>query len=964
MAGLPEIVCEVPLDLPNEALTLLQLLFANCTRIIVRQELGGNFSGSRVVIVQPLTGTHALLPCVVKFAARSLIEKEWTAFQTLKKMLYGLIEIQAYALSAAGVWGALSYPLAGGDLCQPVTLSDYCRQAPLAAVTQVFNQLCRMLQTVHNQSVALPEFAWPASYERLLPPYWTIRATPLPAGVTPHCIRADAAIPPILKIGDWVVLEGLSVTKVDLRRNTLTLQLAPLGETQSQSYSIRVQLDTTQVTFEEKALVEALTGEVVNTRADQLHSLVQPLGASLTSEMLLGPDERHYSNPLRTWSTYLNHYRPVRVALIHGDLNLNNILVAPETGQLWLIDCTEAREDHLLHDYLRLETEVITHCLADSLATHALPIRETVLGFYRQLHCATFAEAGWAAPGLPHADLRKGFAILKIIRQSARRHLYADEPAEYYQGLLLYLLGALKFANLGPLAKQTAFWGATAVQGLLTLPPPCQELGLAQSPEAIPDAVLLDFRPEVQIERHATRVLLPAVYGLPLYRGDVVRTYAAAQAVIHCQHGPVFRVPPERNQQVNCSQAPRDQIIFSFNLAAQEQTARFVAACQASLARPASTFELIPRHTRLATTTPTFAWQPWAGATRYCLTVRMPHGQGWQRETASTHLEYPADVPPLLPGTGNTVILEASGGAPQREETHLRILTEDELQRLQDAEQRIQESPLSDLARCYWRAQLYQQWQLWSAAAEQLTSLTQMASALYPALWLQLGTVYLHLAAYSLAAQSYQQVLDQAMIDSDTTLTALAHLGLAWIAHWQQLPAVARSHLATTAAGPYGELAHWLWQQMTAGPTAEWAEPPVYTGDWTLPAYARFLAEHIVPELAAEIRQIPDKFLELLQTFATARLKPTFQWSALSLGTGRLEAMEFLAAAYLTTRALSEMAPAGHDTPAFAALCRDQAQQIAQVRLGLPSEQAALFARRYTALVEQTPAMFKQLKAE
>src|SRR5207249_3690039 len=44
-----------------------------------------------------------------------------------------------------------------------------------------------------------------------------------------------------------------------------------------------------------------------------------------------------------------------------------------------------------------------------------------------------------------------------------------------YQGLTLYLLGALKFKNLNdvpeqPLPKQIAFWGATLVYHLLTTP--------------------------------------------------------------------------------------------------------------------------------------------------------------------------------------------------------------------------------------------------------------------------------------------------------------------------------------------------------------------------------------------------------------------------------------------------------------------------------------------------------------
>jgi hypothetical protein len=62
------------------------------------------------------------------------------------------------------------------------------------------------------------------------------------------------------------------------------------------------------------------------------------------------------------------------------------------------------------------------------------------------------------------------------IRKMASRYLFKpDDWEEYYQGLVLYLLGALKFKNLdlvleAPLPKQVAFWGAATVVGLMEIP--------------------------------------------------------------------------------------------------------------------------------------------------------------------------------------------------------------------------------------------------------------------------------------------------------------------------------------------------------------------------------------------------------------------------------------------------------------------------------------------------------------
>jgi tetratricopeptide (TPR) repeat protein len=64
--------------------------------------------------------------------------------------------------------------------------------------------------------------------------------------------------------------------------------------------------------------------------------------------------------------------------------------------------------------------------------------------------------------------------MLNVIRRTVRSYLTnVADLSEYYHGLTLYLLGALKFKNLNhgpehPLPKQVAFWGATLAYYLLT----------------------------------------------------------------------------------------------------------------------------------------------------------------------------------------------------------------------------------------------------------------------------------------------------------------------------------------------------------------------------------------------------------------------------------------------------------------------------------------------------------------
>jgi hypothetical protein len=168
----------------------------------------------------------------------------------------------------------------------------------------------------------------------------------------------------------------------------------------------------------------------------------------------------------------LSQSRHARVSAIHGDLNLENVLVDPQVRDVRLIDFARARRDHVLHDLLRLETEVVTKLLPAALAEAQLP-SEAICPFYRQLHRTMFrpGRSGAHRPFCP--ALKRPFAILSALREASRDGLYCrDDAGEYYQGLVLYLLAALKFGDLGLVSKQVAFWGAATAVDLLHKPAP------------------------------------------------------------------------------------------------------------------------------------------------------------------------------------------------------------------------------------------------------------------------------------------------------------------------------------------------------------------------------------------------------------------------------------------------------------------------------------------------------------
>jgi hypothetical protein len=247
-------------------------------------------------------------------------------------------------------------------------------------------------------------------------------------------------------------------------------------------------------------------GVVRETRQSLLHKeLVKTFGPGFDpaceTVTLPGDDDSRVvlPNPLLSIPEILGGTRHVKVNAIHGDLNLENVLVDPQVRDVRLIDFAEARQDHVLHDFLRLETEVATKVLPLALSGAGLPA-QAVHAFYEQLHCATFQFDQGSAYRLFHAALEKPFAILSAIREAAREGFYdRSDPGEYYRALTLYLASALKYGNLDriPDAKRIAFWCAATVQGLIHGESPCAKyLPVYRADSPCPYRGLLAFQEE------------------------------------------------------------------------------------------------------------------------------------------------------------------------------------------------------------------------------------------------------------------------------------------------------------------------------------------------------------------------------------------------------------------------------------------------------------------------------------
>lgn len=482
---LPKIDNPLNIELPLEAEAILQKMFEGYSRVVIKHdfsELG--FSGSWVIRVHPHRSGPEL-PVVVKIASRSLIEKEVQAYKEyVQNKWSGIAELRGELVLHGDLAGCV-YPLVGDGVFDVKSLRQYCLQAEVDDVRFVLAERLfrimkkRILRPSHNKF----DFPLRASYDVALPVNLLIEPRSLSEEVTATQITPDKLPKAPLQPNDPVRLEEFIIKKVDLRHKTITLNLPP-----SRGNGYRWRLRITEALEADPALrlgvgevMPPIEGVVLESRRSRFNDeLKKVFGSSQPpAESVTLPDGTVLPNPLQAIPPILNEIRHLKFNHIHGDLNLENVLVDPAVRDVRLIDFAESRYDHVLHDFLRLETEIIIKVLPAALNKAGLSA-EVIYPFYEQLHGATFHFDHHEAHQLYHEALEKPFAILAEIRKAARNGFYeSNDFKEYYQVLTLYLVGALRFKNLdeGPLAplpKQLAFWGAAAIQQVMNSSP-CTE---------------------------------------------------------------------------------------------------------------------------------------------------------------------------------------------------------------------------------------------------------------------------------------------------------------------------------------------------------------------------------------------------------------------------------------------------------------------------------------------------------
>jgi len=395
-----------------EETRLIQAAFNRYRRLLVEEEFKSGYSGSRAFLARPVTAEgRADAETIAKIGPRLAIQSE---FENYERFVKDRLPPVTARIQRPPVW------LRGGKLaclqytfiCEPGQPPLSLRQALLRKPDPAY--LYQLMDTfgpnwwMQRQAYT---FRLEQEYDRLLPPHFVVEPAP---GEPVQGTLADGGQPApeagqIFRLG--------SFRERELRPDRQSWSLS--GEGQDGKPRLRVRWLSAQA---------PAPGMPVRIRARRMDLL---RGWTESFELYGLPD------PLERLETWLAMTIQGTHSTIHGDLNLENILVGP--GELvWLIDFAQTREGHPLLDFAHLGAEIIAHILSESC-------------------------------GSPEACLDRmvhGEELLEALEEIAGRCLF--DPArkdEYQLSLALACLGALKFSNLTPLAKHCLYLAAAYQAG-------------------------------------------------------------------------------------------------------------------------------------------------------------------------------------------------------------------------------------------------------------------------------------------------------------------------------------------------------------------------------------------------------------------------------------------------------------------------------------------------------------------
>jgi hypothetical protein len=395
-----------PLD--SGTYTLMQSLFQGYARIIITNEFQSGYSGARTWLVMPIRrdGRHDA-QTIVKVGAEPVILSEYRNYEAFVKDTLPPMtaRIQDKPVSIKGQrLAALRYTFIGLSGQTPLSLREALLRNPDPAYLE------RLFETFgpHWWCQRSPAtFRLASAYDGILPSHLVMAPAngkgQVIDGHEPETIRH-------ISVNDLVTLRNFPVVERRADGRSFTLENQP----QPGSPPLRVRWMASRV-------ASPVTGKVTATRWSILRTSVE------------GKPLFELDDPLEALDELLQTTVHGSTAIIHGDLNLENILVGPG-DMVWLIDFARTRKAPPLIDFTHLYGEIIAQVIAPKEADPA----QFLMKLKRDEYPLLAAIDGISTKLLPNDHQREAY----------------DLP------LIITCLGMLKFPNLSDHARHLLYLAA------------------------------------------------------------------------------------------------------------------------------------------------------------------------------------------------------------------------------------------------------------------------------------------------------------------------------------------------------------------------------------------------------------------------------------------------------------------------------------------------------------------------
>lgn len=396
-------------------------------------------------------------PVIIKIAHPAIIQRESDnyAHYVENKLRSNIPRLSPPVESDDQQWALLKYTYAG--VRQSQTLLEYVRNKGSNEIGRILDDIFYDYGEPWWGDHQRKRIRCSIYYDRLLPEHLQLtaldtlatHALPLNAREIDQDILAD------IEVGNVIHLQEFKIEKE--KQGVLTLYADSVHDG-------RIRFKLSGLPGQAEEVLAPTYAVVTKTRKSLLDDYVQnTINPRVDSFTLRAPHftiaRQPYHNPFPMLAELLDTPYQARISLIHGDLNLQNILIEEDLRtkayrRSWLIDFAATGIGPVLLDLQWLETQTLTWLLPLDLE-HNPQSAASIAVMLEALHNQA------SLPGQLPPALHRSYTVLREIRRVAEGYLVdKNDWREYYRGLTVALLGVLKYEELSSFAHQLALIGA------------------------------------------------------------------------------------------------------------------------------------------------------------------------------------------------------------------------------------------------------------------------------------------------------------------------------------------------------------------------------------------------------------------------------------------------------------------------------------------------------------------------